>query len=128
MRFLSAVIFLAYLAGFIAFKQHTDMLSTQIYPANVDAAVLFTGGNGRLEVGSDYLQTFPNKALLITGVHPKITMDILLKEGIIPAKYSKQVQLDYEARDTFGNVNMVKVWANKNKFNIIRFCCRSIKR
>lgn len=119
MRFLLMVIFLVYVAGFMAFKNYTDTLSTDKYPINLDAAVLFTGGNGRLEMGANYLEEFPNKVLLITGVHKDITMDILLKEHILPKNSAKQVQLDYKARDTIDNVHMVQQWALENKLNII---------
>jgi uncharacterized SAM-binding protein YcdF (DUF218 family) len=119
MKYLLIFLLTPYIAGFIAFKGYTDSLTTENYPKDIDAAVLFTGGNGRLEMGANYLKTFPSKALLITGVHPEINMDILLKEGILPEQSRGHVQLDYEARDTIDNVRMVKRWANSKQFHSV---------
>lgn len=118
-RLVISFVCIFYLAGFFFFKNYIDALSAGKYPENLEAVVLFTGGHGRLEMGDDYLKAFPNKPLLITGVHPGVTMDILIKEGFFNPENSQLVQLDYEARDTIENVHMVQKWAEKNSFTHI---------
>ncbi len=110
---------IGYLSGFSFFQSYIKALPVNSYSQNIQAAVLFTGGSGRLERGAEYLKKVANKPLLITGVNSKITMDILLKENIIPAKDSNRVELDYSAIDTIDNVKTVKKWAIKNSFNNI---------
>lgn len=114
-------IFLGLVLGqFLLFYKavHTPMaelFSTRDY----QGVAVFTGGQNRIQTGFDILHNFPNvKYVLISGVNPNSSREKLLS-NFLPEDggFAGSIQLDYDARTTYGNVLQTKLWAEDNKID-----------
>lgn len=88
-------------------KTERARLAEGLFQKNPDAIVVFTGDRGRIARGLELVKKWPEARLLISGVHGANTLKTIV-EGQTDAQAlldsSTQVDLDYEALDTMGNV------------------------
>lgn len=106
------------LGAFFGFYQNVREQQPQLVAtSNYQGVAVFTGGQNRIQTGFDILEGFPNvKYVLISGVNPNSSREKLL-QSFLPegGAFAGSVQLDYEARTTYGNVLQTKQWAEENK-------------
>ncbi|MFC3050455.1 YdcF family protein [Kordiimonas pumila] len=84
---------------------------------SADAIVVLTGGAGRLETGARLMEKRAAKRMLISGVHPDVTLNELPAiSGVSPDIFACCVDLDYIADSTFNNAREAAVWARQNDY------------
>ena len=91
------------------------LISTREY----QGVAVFTGGQNRIQTGFDLLSRFPKvQNVLISGVNPQSSRENLLA-SFLPedGNFKGSVQLDYEARTTYGNVIQTKAWVDENEID-----------
>jgi len=91
------------------------LISTREY----QGVAVFTGGRNRIQTGFDLLSRFPKvQNVLISGVNPQSSRENLLA-SFLPedGNFKGSVQLDYEARTTYGNVIQTKAWVDENEID-----------
>ncbi len=101
-----------YAAGFIIF-----MLAIYFFPLNygvqhAQGVVVFTGDANRINAGFDAQRHGFKGPILISGVHPKVSLKTLLNlYQDVPDK--QHIEIDYIARTTKENVLMTLGWAER---------------
>jgi uncharacterized SAM-binding protein YcdF (DUF218 family) len=84
---------------------------------SADGIVVLTGGTARISDALQLLATGRGKRLLITGVNPDTTTTDIAREVV---NYNKLlaccVDLDYSARNTYGNAVQARRWAISHGF------------
>jgi uncharacterized SAM-binding protein YcdF (DUF218 family) len=78
-----------------------------LFQRDPDALVVFTGDRGRIQRAIEMLKKWPEAQLLISGVHGANSLKTLVAgqtnaQDLLDSP--AQVELDYEALDTMGNV------------------------
>lgn len=117
LRFLSLLLLL-YLLGFLLFGV---TLGGPAGAQRTDAAVVLTGGPGRIEHAMDVLKKGEAKRLLISGVDPSVTKkDLASRLGGMTQLLSCCVDLGTESVDTRSNAEEAKRWMDKNHFRSFR--------
>lgn len=101
------------LGGFFSFAQHVDNITPPKTLPNADGIVVWTGkGGGRLQAGAQLLQTQKGERLLISGVHKDNGAEEISEvTGLAPELAACCLDLDYAAKDTFGNARETASWA-----------------
>jgi len=117
---LVSFILLIYLVGFVFFA---FTLGRPAAPdaAGTDAAVVLTGGSGRIEHGMDVLRQRKAKRLLVAGADPSVTKKDLIRrlpgsEDILKCC----VDLGSESVDTRTNAEEAQRWLQHQNFRSIR--------
>ena len=116
----ASLLLLLYLIGFVVFAFTLGKPA----PANaqsVDAAVVLTGGAGRIEHAIDVLRQGKAKRLLIAGADPSVTKRDLARR--IPGSANMLnccVDLGSESVDTRSNAEEAGRWLTKHHFNSLR--------
>ncbi len=121
---------LAVLAGFclvvfltVGFVRFTYLINDDVLKAAVDKAdgiVVLTGGKARIETAISLLQEKKATRLLITGVYPKTSKQVIAKIAKTDADLLDCcVDIDHLALDTKGNANQAANWAKTNGFSNI---------
>jgi uncharacterized SAM-binding protein YcdF (DUF218 family) len=116
-----AVLVLIYALGFIFFA-FTLGKPAAATAAPTDAAVVLTGGSGRIEHGIDVLRKGKAKRLLVAGADPSVTKaDIAHRVG----KGSGTLidcclDLGSESVDTRSNAEEAQRWLDRNNFHSLR--------
>jgi len=117
LRFLSLLLLL-YLLGFLLFGV------TLAGPAggdHTDAAVVITGGPGRIEHAMDVLKKGEATRLLISGVDPSVTKkDLAVRLGGMVPLLKCCVDLGSESVDTRSNAEEAKRWMDSHHFKSFR--------
>lgn len=101
------------LGGFLAFAQYVDKIGPPTEVPIADGIVVWTGkGGGRLQAGADLLAAKKGERLLISGVHES-NAPPQIKEltGLSDDLAECCLDLDYVAKDTFGNARETADWA-----------------
>jgi uncharacterized SAM-binding protein YcdF (DUF218 family) len=78
-----------------------------LFQRNPDALVVFTGDKGRIQRSIEMLKRWPEAQLLISGVHGANSLKTLVagqSDAQTLLDSPAQVELDYEALNTMGNV------------------------
>ena len=117
---IGSLVLLAYSIGFVLFA---FTLGT---PANsnvkpTDAAVVLTGGSGRIEHAIDVLHQGKAKRLLVAGADPSVTKADLARR--IPGSSGLLkccVDLGSESVDTRSNAEEAGRWLSKHRFHSLR--------
>ena len=108
------------LGQFFAFYKEVHTPQPELAKAaKYQGVAVFTGGQNRIQTGFDLLENFPSvKYILISGVNPNSSREKLLS-SFLPkdGAFAGSVQLDYDARTTYGNVLQTKAWADENKID-----------
>jgi uncharacterized SAM-binding protein YcdF (DUF218 family) len=118
-RFLSLVLLL-YLVGFVVFAFTLGKPAQAGAPVS-DAAVVLTGGSGRIEHGADVLRNGRVKRLLIAGADPSVTKADLATRLKVDDKLIKCcVDLGSESVDTRTNAEEAHRWLDQHSFRSLR--------
>jgi uncharacterized SAM-binding protein YcdF (DUF218 family) len=116
LRFFSLLVLL-YLLGFLIFAV---TLGGPAGRERTDAAVVITGGSGRIEHGIEVLSDGDAKRLLIAGADPSVTkpdlIDIFGEAKLIRCC----VDLGSESVDTRSNAEEAKRWLNRQGYTSLR--------
>ncbi|QMW24510.1 YdcF family protein [Sandaracinobacteroides saxicola] len=110
---------LAWLGGFVAF------IATLPAPAlpgtRTDAAIVLTGGPGRVARGVQVLEDGLAKRLLISGVGDRVTRPVLTeKAGVPPRLLACCIDLGFVADDTRGNADEAEAWVIRHRWRSVR--------
>ena len=116
LRFFSLLLLL-YLLGFLIFAV---TLGASAGDRRTDAAVVITGGSGRLEHAIDVLSDGSARRLLIAGADPAVT-----KPDLIALHGNRQlinccVDLGSESVDTRSNAEEAKRWLDRRGYKSLR--------
>jgi uncharacterized SAM-binding protein YcdF (DUF218 family) len=116
-RFLSLLLLL-YLLGFLLYGV---TLAGPAGDQHTEAAVVITGGPGRIEHAMDVLKKGEAKRLLISGVDPSVTKrDLAVRIGGDAPLLACCVDLGTESVDTRSNAEEAKRWMDKHNFQSFR--------
>lgn len=86
-----------------------------------DAIVVLTGGSLRLEVGLRLLRAGLADRLLVSGVHPDVTREALLR--LLPEwteSMNARIDIDYAANNTVGNASETAEWLRERGYRSLR--------
>ena len=113
-----AILLVLYLLGFIVFSV---TLGTPAENGRTDAAVVVTGGSGRIERGIDVISDGRAKRLLIAGADPSVTKPDLIrrlrgKRRIVNCC----VDLGSESVDTRSNAEEARRWLDRHGYKSYR--------
>ena len=95
---------------FLGFIEQQRLRLTTPWVEHLDTLVVFTGGAGRVDKGLLYLQQYPNLDVLISGVHPKVSLVDLLGGRTFDGAQLERLHLDHQALTTRENVKQTKAW------------------
>lgn len=110
----------ALVIGFAFFADHVGRLSAPRSVPPADGIIVLTGGSQRIQAAVDLLAHGKGKRLLISGVNPQTTRDLLRKEtGAASQLFNCCVDLDIAALDTIGNADEGAKWISRNHFSSI---------
>ena len=117
---ISAFLLLLYAIGFVLFA-FTLGRPAPATAESTDAAVVLTGGSGRIEHAIDVLRAGKAKRLLIAGVDPSVRKADLARR--IPGSvrlFKCCVDLGSESVDTRSNAEEANRWLAKHRFHSLR--------
>jgi uncharacterized SAM-binding protein YcdF (DUF218 family) len=114
------LIAVAWLAGFIWFAQTMPGdAPSDVTPT--DAIVVLTGGSERLGEGLKLLLQNRAGHLFVSGVHPGVTVDELLRVyHVDPARAPGDIAIGYRAGNTQGNAEETAAWMTGHGFRSLR--------
>jgi uncharacterized SAM-binding protein YcdF (DUF218 family) len=117
---LLSFLLLLYLAGFILFA-FTLGKPARAKAAASDAAVVLTGGKGRIEHAVEVLRDGKARRLLIAGADPAVTKaDLARRLGGREKLIACCVDLGSESVDTRSNAEEAQRWLQKRRFHSVR--------
>jgi uncharacterized SAM-binding protein YcdF (DUF218 family) len=117
---LGSLLVLLYALGFVLFAFTLGKPAASTIPAT-DAAVVLTGGKGRIEQAIAILRSGKAKRLLIAGADPSVTKADLARRVPKSAKLLKCcVDLGAESVDTRSNAEEALRWLGKHHFQSVR--------
>jgi uncharacterized SAM-binding protein YcdF (DUF218 family) len=117
---LAALLVLVYALGFVLFA-FTLGKPASVDAAATDAAIVLTGGPGRIEHAIDVIREHKAKRLLVAGVDPSVTKPDLARR--IPGSRSWLsccVDLGSESVDTRSNAEEASRWLARRNFKSVR--------
>lgn len=115
----AALFVAAYALGLVAFAASLDRHPpTDI--ATADGIVVLTGGEGRIAKAVKLLNDGKGQRLLITGVHPEVSLASLKKALHSKSdKFDCCIDLGRQAEDTIGNATETAAWVHKHNYRSI---------
>jgi uncharacterized SAM-binding protein YcdF (DUF218 family) len=117
---LGSFLVLLYALGFVVFAFTLGKPAASAVAAT-DAAVVLTGGKGRIEHAIDVLREGKAKRLLIAGADPSVTKADLARRLRGSSKLLKCcVDLGSESVDTRSNAEEALRWLRKHHFHSVR--------
>ena len=115
-----SLLVLLYALGFVLFAVTLGRPAGADAP-RTDAAVVLTGGSGRIERGLDTVRSGQARRLLIAGADPLVTKDDLAETlGVGRRQLRCCVDLGSESVDTRSNAEEAQRWLAKNQFKSLR--------
>lgn len=115
---LFSILLLLYLLGFIIFSV---TLGSPAGHERSDAAVVITGGSGRIERGMEVLADGDAKRLLIAGTDPSVRKrDLAPRLGGTKKLLDCCVDLGSESVDTRSNAEEAKRWLDRRHYKSLR--------
>ncbi|NTU76923.1 MAG: YdcF family protein [Alphaproteobacteria bacterium] len=115
---------IAWLVGFFAFITLVERYNEPVInPALeiADAIVVLTGGSDRLSTGVELLVAGKGRKLLVSGVHPGLTLDsVLAKHPVEPVLRDCCIFLGHAADNTLGNATETHAWISAENFHSLR--------
>ena len=121
---LIAGIAVAWLIGLFLFAAQISAIGEPVIDASLpatEAIVVLTGGSERLATGLELLAAGKGRKLLVSGVHPGLTLDhILAKHPIAKELRACCIILGHAADNTFGNAEETRVWMESEKLHSLR--------
>ena len=119
LRFTSLLVLL-YALGFVLFSV-TLGKPALASAAKTDAAVVITGGSGRIEHGIEVVKRHQAKRLLVAGADPSVTKaDLIRRLGGNTGLVNCCVDLGSESVDTRSNAEEAKRWLAKHQYSSLR--------
>jgi uncharacterized SAM-binding protein YcdF (DUF218 family) len=116
----ASLLLLLYALGFVLFA-FTLGKPAPANAASTEAAVVLTGGKGRIEHAVDVLRDGKAKRLLVAGADPSVTKaDITRRLGGKRRLVSCCVDLGSESVDTRSNAEEAARWIAKHRFHSVR--------
>jgi uncharacterized SAM-binding protein YcdF (DUF218 family) len=94
-----------------------------ISEGKVDAIVVLTGGEGRIDEGIKLLKSGNAPVLFISGVGEGVTLSDIAPT--LAQKWQDKIELGHKARDTEGNALEVREWALENQVTRLRIVTAS---
>jgi len=117
---IASLLLLLYALGFVLFA-FTLGKPAPASAAATDAAVVLTGGKGRIEHAIDVLRAQKAKRLLVSGADPAVTKgDIVRRLGGNQKLVQCCVDLGSESVDTRSNAEETGRWLAQHKFQSFR--------
>ena len=117
---LGSLLLLIYTLGFVLFA-FTLGKPAPAKAAATDAAVVLTGGPGRIEHGIDVLKAHEAKRLLVAGVDPSVTKPDLVRRIPGSRKWiGCCVDLGSESVDTRSNAEEAGRWLARQNYHSLR--------
>lgn len=118
MRRLFAIIFIAWVLGFVWFGV---TLPQPAAPQRTDAIVVPTGSGGRIPRGLQMLSQGNAGKMLVSGVDIEVKPAEFAAEYEVPARLMECcITLGFEALDTRGNARETAQWMEENHFSSMR--------
>lgn len=116
----AALLLLAYALGFILFAFTLGKPAKASAPST-DAAIVLTGGSGRIEHGIEVLRQGKARRLLVAGADPSVTKaDIARRLGGSRRLLRCCVDLGSESVDTRSNAEEAARWIKRHDFSSVR--------
>ncbi|WP_421856650.1 YdcF family protein [Oricola sp.] len=110
----------AFVAGFFVFLSTVHQHADQHAETVADGIVVLTGGSRRIEAALQLLEDDKGARLLISGVHPSTSRDVLRKTfSTDDTRFRCCVDVDREALDTAGNAAETARWAARHGFDTL---------
>lgn len=101
-----------WLCGYAAFTTYVGTLTPPPKAQQADAIIVLTGGPDRINTGLDLLEARRAGQLFISGVDPRVTLDMIL--ALWKQEEAREppccVSLGYQARNTAGNARETRDW------------------
>ena len=117
---IASLLLLLYALGFVLFA-FTLGKPASAAAGPSDAAIVLTGGSGRLEHGIDVLRARKAKRLLVAGADPSVTKhDLAARIPASGALLKCCVDLGSESVDTRSNAEEAGRWLAKHRFRSLR--------
>jgi uncharacterized SAM-binding protein YcdF (DUF218 family) len=117
---LASIVVLAYALGFVVFA-FTLGKPAAARAAPTDAAVVLTGGSGRIEHAVEVVREGKAKRLLIAGADPSVTKaDLARRLGGSANLIKCCVDLGSESVDTRSNAEEAARWLAQHRFHSLR--------
>ena len=117
---LGSLFLLLYAIGFVLFA-FTLGKPASAKAETTDAAVVLTGGPGRIQQGIGVLKDGKAERLLVAGVDPAVTKPDLARRMTGSRKWlTCCVDLGSESVDTRSNAEEAQRWLNRHKYKSIR--------
>lgn len=115
----AALLAAAYILGLIVFAANLDRHPpTDI--AVMDGIVVLTGGEGRIAKAVKLLNDGKGQRLLITGVHPEVSLASLKKAlNSKSDRFDCCIDLGRQAEDTIGNATETAAWVHQHHYHSI---------
>ena len=116
---LGSLLVLAYALGFVLFA--VTLGKPAAAGTRTDAAVVITGGPGRIEHGVEVLSDRQARRMLVAGADPLVTkQDLVRRLGGKERLVRCCVDLGSESVDTRSNAEEAQRWLNKHGFKSVR--------
>jgi len=116
----TALILLLYAIGFIVYAVTLGSPAPDDEPKS-DAAVVLTGGSGRIEYALDVLRAGKAGRLFISGTDPLVTKADLVRRNPGRTRILKCcVDLGSEAKDTRSNAEETGRWLKRHNYRAVR--------
>jgi len=109
-----------WLAGLLIFFFCVATADPKHPEANTDVVIVLTGGSNRIEEGLRLMADDRAKAMLVTGVHPNVTREMLInrwnggEEAKIGLLKHCCVFIEHKAASTEDNAEEALAWLNRN--------------
>ena len=116
---LVSILVLVYALGFVLFAFTLGKPAPAVTPAT-DAAVVLTGGKGRLEYAVDALRHHRARRLLVSGTDPAVTKADLARRLGNRQLLACCVDLGSESVDTRSNAEETQRWLKAHHFHSVR--------
>lgn len=110
---------IAFLAGFLVFvnKLPTENNTPVLSKTDFDGVITYTGGQYRLGTTSLIIKDGFKGPVLITGVYPDLDIKTIFRKLGLTEQQLRQINVDYNAISTAGNVEQTINWAKSNNLN-----------
>lgn len=110
---------ICFLAGFVLFVKNlpTEDDIPSLSTNDFDGVIAYTGGQYRLGTTSLIIKNGFKGPVLISGVFPGSSSDTIFKNLGLSTQQQKQINLDYSAVSTVGNVQQTINWVNSNNLS-----------
>lgn len=113
-------LFIIWAIGLLWFATSIATVTTDLNKDSIriEAIVVLTGGNGRINEGLDLLANNTAPKLFISGVHKDVTKKDIIKNWKAPVSPTPCcISLGYQSTDTISNATEVKQWVEDNNIS-----------